>query len=476
MKPQAFLFLFAWILPLVCAAERPNIIFIMADDLGYGDLGCYGQALIQTPRLDQLAAEGMRFTQHYTGSPVCAPSRAILMTGKHSGHVSVRGNSQWPGPEKGQMPLSTREITIARVLQEAGYTTGMFGKWGLGNPGTPGDPLKRGWDTYFGYTDQVLAHNYYPEFLLKDGERIPLDNEVKYLSKTEWHDGLGSYSTKQVDYSHDLIVEAALEFIEANQDKPFFLYLPFTIPHDNGEAPVGFRQEVPDFGPYANTDWDRESKAYASMITRMDKDIGRVVDRIDQLGLGKQTLILFVSDNGPMTDSHEFVRRFNSAAGLRGFKRDLYEGGIRSPFIARWTHHIQPGQVSDHLSAFFDFFPTALEVAGLPPHPQADGISYLPELLGKWQPQHPYLYWEFPLTFMGAGNGFQTAVRMGNWKAVRRDLLNNPTAPIELYNLESDPSESINVAADYPEVVTKVRHIMRDAHIPSDDFPHVPLP
>lgn len=455
------------------SSGAPNIIFVLADDLGYGDLGAYGQEKIKTPRLDRMAAEGIRFTQHYSGSPVCAPARAVLMTGLHSGHVSVRGNAQWEGPEMGQEPLQPEETTIAEALQESGYRTGLFGKWGLGNLGTPGEPTLRGFDTYFGYLDQILAHNYFPEYLLRDGEKVMLDNEVVYQSKDSWHKGLGSHSTKQVDYSHDLIMEGALEFIEESRAEPFFLYLTLTIPHDNGEAPEGFRMEVPTLEPYADEQWDRESKAYASMITRMDRDVGRLLDLLDQLDLAENTVVFFSSDNGPL-GGQTFTERFDSSGGLRGGKRDLFEGGIRVPLIARWPGSIESARISDHVSAFWDFFPTACELAGVAAGGQGDGISFAPELLGGEQRSHESLYWEFPITWIGAGHGFQVAARMGKWKGIRVDLLNDPDAPVQLYNLEKDPAESRDVAALHPEVVARIRAIMETSHRPTARFPGVP--
>ncbi len=280
------------------ARTKPNIVLILADDLGIGDLGSYGQKIIETPRLDEMAKQGLRFTRHYSASNVCAPTRCSLITGKHTGRAYIRGNAQ-AGDGEGQLPIPDEERTLAEALQDAGYKTGMFGKWGLGNPGTTGDPLKQGWDTYLGYTDQVRAHNYFPDFLLSDGKRIPLDNEVNYLSKEQWHKGIGSYSTGQNVYSHDVIEEGALDFIREHKDEPFFLYIPFTLPHDNGEAPE-LKMEVPDFGRYANRDWGINHKGYAEMVTRLDASTGRILDLIDELDLGEDTIVLFTSDNGPM--------------------------------------------------------------------------------------------------------------------------------------------------------------------------------
>ncbi len=312
---------------------RPNIIYIMADDLGYGDLGCYGQEIIQTPNIDRLASSGVRFTQHYAGNTVCAPSRCALMTGYHMGHAQVRGNRQ--AEPSGQWPISPGTVTVARLLKSAGYKTGMIGKWGLGIENSTGDPLKQGFDYYYGYLDQVLAHNYYPEYLLRNGEREYQDNEVIYLDTTFWHKGLGSYSTGKSAYSHDLFLEDALRYLDENHEEPFFLYLPFTIPHDNGEAPEGERMEVPDYGPYANEDWPGDTKRYAAKITRMDRGVGRIMEKIKEHGIEENTLVFFTSDNGPMP-GEEFTEFFNSNGSFRGGKRDVYEGGIRVPLVAAW--------------------------------------------------------------------------------------------------------------------------------------------
>jgi len=456
-------------------ARPPNIVFILADDLGYADLGVTGQAHIKTPRLDQMAAEGMWFTQHYTGSPVCAPARAILMTGQHSGRTYVRGNGQREdGP--GQLPLPAESVTIAEHLQAAGYATGLFGKWGLGNEDTTGDPRKQGFDTFYGYLDQVLAHNYYPEFLMRDGQREYLGNEVKYLDPAAWHAGLGSYSPGKHAYSPELIFDEALAWMEQQQENPFFLYLPVTIPHDNGEAPAGEKFEVPHLGIYANENWDYESKAYAAKITLLDRDVGRLLDRLHAMGIAENTLVIFTSDNGPMPESIEPTKRFDSNGSLRGAKRDLYEGGIRVPMIAWWPGTVAAGKESEHLSAFWDFMPTALELAGAEPSAITDGISFAPTLRGDSQPSHEALYWEFPITWAGNGNGYQTAVRLGNWKGVRTDLVNNPQAPIELYDLSTDLGETTDVAAAHPEVVARIAEIMRQSHQPTEHFLSPPEP
>ncbi len=442
--------------------DKPNIIFIMADDLGYGDLGCYGQEAIKTPHIDHLASRGMLFTQHYAGNTVCAPSRCALMTGYHMGHAEVRGNKQ--AEPSGQWPISDETLTIAEILKEAGYKTGMIGKWGLGTDVNSGDPLQQGFDFYYGYLDQVLAHNYFPEFLIRNGEKEYLDNEVHYLDTALWHKGLGSYSTKRIDYSHDLMATEALDFIRENSGQPFFLYLPFTIPHDNGEQPVGERQEVPDHGIYEGEDWPKESKGYAAMITRMDKDIGAILDLLSELELATNTVVFFTSDNGPVP-AREYTDRFNSNGPWRGGKRHLYEGGIRIPMIVAWEGHIKAGAVSDHISAFWDFLPTACDLAGADIPGGIDGISMLPVLTGMEQEAHTTLYWEF----MEAGGA--QAIRRGEWKLVRNKVISEPPGSIELYNLESDPGEESNVAADHPDLVAELMQMIEESRTESPIFP-----
>lgn len=448
----------------------PNLVFILADDLGYGDLGCYGQQKIATPHLDQMAAGGIRFTQHYSGHNVCAPTRCSLMTGLHMGRAYVRGNRQAPHSE-GQLPIPDEVLTIAEVLGGAGYATGMFGKWGLGNPGTTGDPLSQGWDTYFGYTDQIRAHNYFPDFLLRDGERVPLDNEVKFLLKSAWHKGIGSYSTKQTTYSHDLIVEAAFGFVREHQDDPFFLYLPFTLPHDNGEAPE-LQMEVPNFGRYASREgWSPNSKGYAEMVTRLDASVGQLLALLEELGLRDNTLVIFTSDNGPIRNrddkpDRQITEFFDSSAGLRGTKGEFFEGGIRVPLIAQWPGKISPGVITDHLSAHWDFFPTACELAGLEAPDNLNGLSYLPVLLGSedGQKQHDYLYWE-------GGPSQAVAIRQGKWKGIIPDGRRMGEPVFEIYDLEADPGESTDLGKQEQDLQDTFRKIMNQAHSPSQHFP-----
>ncbi len=441
--------------------KKPNIVFIMADDLGYSDVGCYGQQIIKTPNIDQLASEGIRFTQHYAGNTVCAPSRCSLMTGLHMGHAAVRGNAQ--AEPTGQWPLPSDAVTVADLLKEAGYTTGMIGKWGLGNDGTSGDPLDQGFDFYYGYLDQVLAHNYYPEFLVRNGEREYLKNEVNYRDTSEWHKGLGSHSSIQVEYSNDLFTMEALKYIHENKDTSFFLYLPYTIPHDNGEAPKGERMEVPDKGIYEKENWPNDTKGYAAMITRLDTYIGQLMQQLKKEGIDGNTIVFFTSDNGPMP-GEEFTEFFNSNGDLKGGKRDLYEGGIRVPMIVRWPEKIEAGKSSDHISAFWDILPTVCELAGIETSEDIDGISFLPALMNLEQEKHAYLYWEF------TEKGGKQAIRKENWKAVRNEVFNAPSSTVELYDLSMDLSEENNLATAYPEIAVELDSLMKTARTPSEKF------
>lgn len=423
--------------------RKPNIIFMFADDLGYGDLGCYGQKEISTPNLDRMAAEGMRFSQHYAGSTVCAPSRCVLMTGQHTGHCLVRGN--------GLVPLRPEDVTVAELLKGADYATGLCGKWGLGEAGTTGIPNRQGFDYFYGYLSQVHAHNYYPEFLWRNEEKAKLKNIVDHPAR-QGSVSLGGVSSNKVEYSHDLIAAEGLKFIEGNKDRPFYLYLSMTIPHANNEA--GRKgMEVPDYGIYADKDWPEPQKGHAAMITRMDGDIGRVFALLKKLGIDDETLVIFTSDNGPHREGGNDPDFNKSSGKLRGIKRALYEGGIRVPMIARWPGKIEAGSESGHISAFWDFLPTACDVAGIKSPKNIDGISYLPELLGKKQAEHKFMYWEFH-----EGNSKQ-AVRMGKWKAVRFVKEDK----IELYDLDADISEANDIAEKHPEVVAKIREYLKGA-------------
>jgi len=450
--------------PAASAPRKPNIIFILADDLGYGDLGCYGQKVIRTPCLDRMAAEGMRFTDFYAGSTVCAPSRCVLMTGLHLGHCRVRGNAD---PQR--QSLAPEDVTVAELLRKAGYVTGLVGKWGLGEEGTPGLPGDQGFDYFFGYLNQLHAHNYYPEFLWRNRQKVRLRNVLRRQGRPYEKVGAG-ISKVQLDYSHDLMAREALEFIERNRDRPFFLYLAFTIPHANNEATrlTGNGQEVPDFGIYADRDWPDPDKGQAAMISRMDADVGRLLERLAQLGIEEHTVVLFSSDNGNHDEGGHDTDRFDPNGPLRGMKRDLYEGGIRVPMIARWPGHVPAGTVSDHVGYFGDLMATAAELAGIEAPTGLDSISFLPTLLGRpdEQEQHEYLYWEF------YERGSAQAVRMGRWKAVRKPMVYGKT---ELYDLATDLGEQRDVAAEHPKIVALLEAIMAQAHRPSPRW-RVPEP
>ncbi len=457
-----------------CAGEAdpaPNIIYMLADDLGYGELGAYGQTKIRTPNLDALATQGIRLTQHYSGSPVCAPSRAALMTGLHTGHGKIRDNFEvggYPDPEElGQMPLDSGTFTIGTLLREAGYATGAIGKWGLGGRGSLGQPRYQGFDYFFGYLDQQLAHNFYPTHLWRDGERVELAND--YFSPHQRFDGDDPADPAQYrqyqggEYSLDVMADDALRFLEVHRDEPFFLYLPFTIPHLALQVPdsslaeyEGRFDEEPYLGDRSYLPHYRPLSAYAAMITRMDAHIGRILDKLDELGLADNTLVIFTSDNGTTYTGGVDAAFFESTGELRGLKGSVYEGGIRVPFIARWPGRIEPGSVSHHVSAFWDMMPTFAELVGVPAPEGIDGISLLPALVGdRAQPEHDHLYWEYH----GLWNGAQ-AVRTGRWKGVRLGGHDDPDAAIELYDLESDAGEERDLAAQNPDVVARIRRIM----------------
>ena len=428
------------------AAQPPNIVFILADDLGYGDLGCYGQKRIQTPNLDRLAAEGMRFTQCYAGSTVCAPSRCALMTGFHTGHGTIRGNNP--------VPLRRNDVTVARVLKDGGYRTGLIGKWGLGLEDTTGIPNRQGFDSFFGYLGQVHAHNYYPDFLWKNQEKVRVSGNVV-------EEGV---AIQPAQYAQDLFTREALAFLEQERGKPFFLYLAYTIPHANNELGQvqGNGMEVPSDAPYSQEPWPQAQKNHAAMITRLDADVGRIMKRLAELGLDKDTLVFFTSDNGPHQEGGADPAFFHSAGPLRGHKRDLYEGGIRVPMIVRWPGKIQAGAVSNQVWAFWDFLPTAADLAGAKAPSGLDGISMMPTLLGTGpERQHDFLYWEFH------EGGPAQAVRMGNWKGVRPA----PERPLELYNLEEDISEKTDAASLQPTIVSQIEAYLKSARTKSAKWP-----
>ncbi|HEU0141642.1 MAG TPA: arylsulfatase [Bryobacteraceae bacterium] len=423
-------------------ASKPNIIFLLADDLGYGDLSCYGQKRFSTPNLDRIAAEGTRFTQAYAGSTVCAPSRCCLMTGLHSGRATVRGNKK---PEVGLRP---EETTVASLLQKAGYETALFGKWGLGGPATGSVPNTRGYDHFYGYLNQLHAHNYYPSHLW--------DNQNEAFLTENWFN-------QRKQYSPDLIHRRTLDFLEQDRAKPFFLYLAYTIPHANNELGryQGNGMEIPDNAPFSGRDWPETEKNFAAMVTRLDREAGDILDALKRKGLDSNTLFIFSSDNGPHREGGHDPEFFNSNGPLRGIKRDLYDGGIRVPFFARWPGRVPAGRTSDQVFAFWDLLPTAAELAGASAPPGIDGASVLPALLGNRQTSHEYLYWEFH------EGGFKQAVRMDEWKGVRLSA----DGPVELYNVVEDVGEMKDLAAANPQVVKKIGQIMTHARTESTLFP-----
>ena len=436
---------------VVSAAERkPNIIYIMADDAGYGDFGCYGQKKFTTPNIDRIAAEGMRFTQHYSGSTVCAPTRCSLMTGMHTGHCYVRGNRSVK--PIGQTPIPADTVTVAKLLKQAGYVTGAFGKWGLGFPGSEGDPIKQGFDEFFGYNCQSNAHTYYPTWLFHNEQKIALDGKT---------------------YSHNLIMAEALRFIRNNKDKPFFCYLPVTIPHASMHVPeeyaAPFRKKFPQFedkvGQYSGPEVKNPIAAFAGMMVKMDEDVGRVMALLKELDIDDDTIVMFTSDNGPHKEGGHDPVFFDSNGPFTGYKRSLTEGGIRAPLVIRWPGRVEAGSESDLISAHWDFLPTACTLAGITPPADVDGIDMMPTLLGKGdQISHTYLYWEF------FEQGGKRAARAGKWKAIQRDLHTDANSPVLLYDLDTDIAETNNISADHPDIVARMNKIFNEAHEPSQHW------
>ncbi|QDU91127.1 Arylsulfatase [Pirellulimonas nuda] len=446
-----------WSLLLVaCAvghapASQPNIIFVLADDLAQGDLGCYGQKLIQTPNLDRIAAEGTRYTQAYSGTSVCAPSRSSLMTGLDMGHCPVRGNFEIRDGSAfgaGQLPLPASTVTVAQLLQRAGYATACMGKWGMGQFDTTGSPHKKGFDHFFGYNGQVHAHSYFPTYLHDDEARIELPENADGAQKT---------------YAQNLIQQDVLKWVGEQDDKPFFLFYATTLPHA--------KYEIDELGQYANrAGWTDQQKAYAAMVTRLDSDMGQLVALLKQKRVDDNTLIMFVGDNGSsFAPGSPIGKRFDQSMGgkLRGYKRGMYEGGLRQPALARWPGVVPAGRVSDEPWAFWDFLPTAVELAGakLPADFQTDGLSLASFLKGGAAPEREYFYWE-----LHEGAGPCQAVRFGDWKAVRPRL----GKPLELYDLANDSAESNNLAAKRPELIAKAEALMKRARVDDANFPLKP--
>ncbi|NOR27956.1 MAG: sulfatase-like hydrolase/transferase [Lutibacter sp.] len=445
-------------------STTPNIVYILADDLGYGDVSYLGQKKFKTPNIDQLAKQGMVFTQHYSGSTVCAPSRSTLMTGQHTGNTPIRGNQE-VRPE-GQLPMPAESYTVAELLKEHGYTTGVFGKWGLGFPASTGDANNQGFDEFYGYNCQRLAHSYYPYHLWHNQKKIILE---------------GNKGFQHNQYAPYLIHDEAIKFMEINKDKPFFMYYASALPHAELLLP---QENIDEFKgkflpekSYKGKDRGEKYKAggyrsqenghaaYAAMITLLDKQVGEIVLKLEELGISDNTIVVFTSDNGPHKAGGADPLYFNSNGSFRGIKQDLYEGGIRVPMITKWPGKIKEGSSTNHISAFWDFMPTVAEIIGVDKPKNIDGISYLPSLLNKdTQEKHEYLYWEYNY------KGGRIAVRKDNWKAVKYNALKNVNRKIELYNLESDPSETTNIANEFPEVVAELAQIMREARTPSEAY------
>lgn len=435
-------------------SNPPNVVYILADDLGYGDLSCYGQKKFKTPNIDALAARGMMFTQHYSGSTVCAPSRSVLLTGLHSGHTPVRDNAEHK-PE-GQKPMPGDTYTVAHYLKNAGYRTGCFGKWGLGYPGSDSDPLKMGFNRFYGYNCQRIAHSYYPAFLWNDDQRELL-----------W----GNVASQKKDYAPDLTHAKALDFIRANKDQPFFLYYAAIQPHADMIAPNDYmkkyRGKFPPEPKYAGKGGHyikqpEPRAAFAAMVNVLDDYVGEIVQELETLGIADNTMVIFTSDNGPHVEGGHDPDYFNSYGPLRGYKRDLYEGGIRVPMIATWPGKIEAGAKSDHISAFWDFLPTMADMVGKPLDKQIDGISMLPTLLNQGEQQeHKFLYWGYPR------RGGRIAIRSGKWKAVRYNVKKKNPRPIELYDLSNDIGETVNLADQHPEIVSELDRLMKESHTDS---------
>jgi arylsulfatase A-like enzyme len=447
IRALALLFLLAGSAVAAVDSEKPNIIFVLSDDLAQGDLGCYGQKLIQTPNLDQMAAEGTRFTQAYCGTSVCAPSRASLITGLHSGHCPIRANGELKGadgkPIEGQMPLPEGTLTVAQVLKSDGYATAVMGKWGMGRFDSAGSPLKKGFDHFFGYNCQRHAHSYFPTYLYRDDQRFELPgNDGKGVGKI---------------FAQDLITDDVLAWVRSQKDHPFFLYYAITLPHG--------RHEIDNLGIYASRDWTKEQKAYAAQVSRLDSDVGRLLELLKELQIDGKTIVFVAGDNGSsFSPKSEIGSRFDQASnGLRGFKRDLYEGALRQAAIVRWPGVVPAGRVSEEPWAFWDFLPTAVELAQakLPDGFKADGYSLVSMLKGAAAPQRDYFYWE-----LHEAASIQ-AVRFGDWKAVR----NGPSKPIELYSLKNDPGESRDLAKKEPGIVAKAEALMREAHVDDPNWP-----
>lgn len=446
------------------SAERPNLIWILADDLGYGEVGCFGQKVIPTPRLDRMAAEGKRLTRYYAGATVCAPSRSVLMTGQHHGHTRVRGNAGNGNPKA--QALRPEDTTVADVLKKAGYRTALVGKWGLGDIGEAecGLPRKHGFDSFFGYLNQNHAHNHFPDFLWRNEEKVQLPNKVVPVGKN----GAG-YATEAKVFADDLFADEAVQFVRDNRKQPFFLYWSMVIPHANNERRAALKDgaQVPDYGPFAEKDWPAPDKGHAAMVHRMDSRVGRMLDTLKELGLEKDTLVIFTSDNGPHNESNHKLERFKPSGPFSGIKRSLKDGGIRVPFIAWWPGTIEAGTADGRAAYAGDFLATAAELAGVEAPKPNDSVSLVPLLkkdagAGKDYAGHEFLYWEFH-----EGGFQQAALYRGRWKGIRAG---GPEAALRLYDTEKDVAESRDVAAENPEIVRAIDTNLRAARTESSDW------
>jgi arylsulfatase A-like enzyme len=448
--------------------DRPNLIFILADDLGYGELGCYGQKVIRTPHLDRMAAEGLRFTQFYAGATVCAPSRSVLMTGRHHGHTRVRGNAGRANPVA--QALREEDITVAEVLQSAGYSTALIGKWGLGDVGAAecGLPNRQGFDEFFGYLNQQHAHNHFPDFLWRNETRVSLPNTIVPVG-----DSGGGYSTDRKVWADDLLAEEAVQFVQRAHDRPFFLFWSLVSPHANNERAKALQDgtDVPDFGDYADQQWSSQDKGHAAMVSRVDAEVGRMLQVLRDTGLDRNTLVLFSSDNGPHNESRHDLARFQPSGPFTGIKRSLTEGGIRVPCIAWGPDLIVSGKSTPHIAYFGDWMATAAELAGAVLPPELDSISFVPALRGAVpavgphsnQPSHEFLYWEFH-----EGGFQQAALWNGRWKGLR---VGREHQNLRVYDLQADPAEQQDVAASEPDVVAALNDYLDSARSESADWP-----
>ncbi|MEZ5385276.1 MAG: arylsulfatase [Prosthecobacter sp.] len=440
-------------------SAQPNLIWIMADDLGYADLGCYGQKVITTPNIDRMAKEGMRFTHFYAGATVCAPSRSVLMTGLHHGHTRVRGNAGSTNPAA--QALKDGDVTVPGVLKEAGYKTALIGKWGLGDIGLAetGLPRKHGFDYFYGYLNQHHAHNHFPDFLWRNETKEGLSNVVVHVGEHG-----GGYATDAIHYADDLFADDAIKFVSENKTNPFFLYWAMVIPHANNERAreLGDGAHVPDYGPYADKDWPKQDKGQAAMISRLDGYVGRMMAHLKELGIAENTLVVFSSDNGPHNESKHNLERFDPNGPYTGIKRSLTDGGIRVPFIAWWPGTVKPGE-SAHVGYFPDWLPTVTELAGAPPVKKTDGLSLVPVLTGKGeQKDHEFLYWEFH-----EGGFKQAALYQGRWKGIR---MGGPDKPVQLFDQENDVAEETDVADKHPEIAAKIGEYLKTARDPLPEW------